>query len=74
MRRSMVKVIHDDLRPFLPKIKVPTLLLWGEADTDTPISHAAIMEKEIPDCGLVKIPDAGHFSFLTDPDLTRRVL
>ena len=74
MRRSMVKVIHDDLRPFLPKIKVPTLLLWGEADTDTPISHAAIMEKEIPDCGLVKIPDAGHFSFLTDPDLTRLVL
>lgn len=74
MRESMVKVIHDDLRPFLSEIKAPTLLLWGEADTDTPLSHAEIMEKEIPDCGLVAIPEGGHFSFLTDPDLTRRVL
>lgn len=74
MRQSMVKVIHDDLRPALSSIDVPTLLIWGDADTDTPLSHAEIMEKEIPDCGLVKIPGGGHFSFLTDPELTRRVL
>ena len=74
MRQSMVKVINENLRPSLSSISVPTLLIWGDRDTDTPPEHAEIMEKEIPDCGLVMIRGGGHFSFLTDPDLTRRVL
>lgn len=74
MRQSMVKVIHDNLRPLLPRISCPTLLIWGELDTDTPLEHAFIMQKEIPDCGLVRIPGGSHFSFLSDPGLTSRVL
>lgn len=74
MRQSMVKVINENLHENLAKITSPTLLIWGDRDNDTPLEHAKIMEKNIPDCGLVVIPGGNHFSFLANPGLTRRVL
>jgi len=74
MRKSMVKVINSDMTERLHKITVPTLLIWGENDTATPISDAKLMEKLIPDCGLVTVRNAGHFSFADDFALTSRVL
>ena len=74
MRQSMVKVINEDMAARLPKVEAPTLLLWGEQDTDTPLYMAHTMEKTIPDAGLVVIPGAGHFSFLKDFPFTCRVL
>lgn len=74
MRKSMVSVINEDLSENLPKILAPTLLIWGDKDTDTPMYQAKKMESTIPDCGLVTISGGGHFSFLTDPVLTRNVL
>ncbi len=64
MRATMVKSVNQNLRPLLAKIQASTLLIWGENDTDTPISFGRIMEKEIPDAGLVILKDAGHFSYL----------
>ncbi|MDE0637344.1 MAG: alpha/beta hydrolase [Candidatus Poribacteria bacterium] len=64
MRATLVKSVNQNLRPLLPKIQASTLLIWGENDTDTPISFGKIMEKEIPDAGLVILKDAGHFSYL----------
>jgi pimeloyl-ACP methyl ester carboxylesterase len=64
MRETFVKVVNEDLKPLLPKIKTPTLLIWGENDTATPVSDARIMEKLIPDCGLVVLKNCGHYSFL----------
>ena len=64
MRATMVKSVNQNLRPLLPKIQASTLLIWGENDTDTPISSGRTMEKEIPDAGLVILKDAGHFSYL----------
>lgn len=64
MRKVFVKVVNQDLKPLLKEIKVPTLLIWGENDTATPLYMGKIMEKEIPDSGLVVLEDAGHFSYL----------
>ena len=50
-------------------MKAPTLLIWGTADTATPISDAKIMERLIPDAGLVAIEGAGHYSFLDSPGI-----
>lgn len=66
MRQVMVKAINEDLTNLLPNIKVPTLLIWGDKDTATPISDAQIMEKLIPDAGLVVLKNTGHYSFLED--------
>lgn len=67
MRGIMSKCISQDLKYCLPDIKAPTLLIWGENDTATPLSDAKLMEKRIPDAGLVSFPGCGHYSFLDNP-------
>ena len=64
MRAILSKVVNEDLKHVMPSIKCPTLLIWGEKDTATPIGDAKIMEKLISDAGLVSFPNAGHYSFL----------
>lgn len=64
LKETMKRILNEDLRNLLPKISVPTLLIWGTADTATPISDAKIMQKLIPDCGLVEYPGASHFAYL----------
>ncbi len=67
MRQVLVKAINTDLCYVMPKIKAPTLLIWGEKDTATPMRDAKIMKKLIPNSGLVSFPGAGHFSFVDNP-------
>ena len=74
MRQSMVKVLPCDYSDKLSLIKNPTLLIWGENDTDTPLSCAKVLEKGISDCGLVTVKGAGHFAFAQAPALTANVL
>ncbi|MBC8589491.1 alpha/beta fold hydrolase [Paratissierella segnis] len=66
MRRILVKVVNEDLKPILKDIKVPTLLIWGDKDDATPLYMAKIMEKEIEDSGLVILEGTGHYSYLED--------
>lgn len=68
MRKTFSNIVSEDLTPYLKEIQAPTLLLWGENDTSTPLSDAKIMEREIPDCGLVSFPHSGHFSYLDYPN------
>lgn len=74
MRQIMSKAINQDLTALLPSIQASTLLIWGEKDTATPMRDARIMEKNIPDAGLVSFPDAGHYSFLDQPGQFRAVI
>lgn len=74
MRQSMVAAVNEDSRDRLPRIAVPTLLIWGERDTATPLRDGQLMEKHIPDAGLVVLPNAGHFAFAERWDMCRRVL
>lgn len=67
MRNILVKVVNQDLKSYLPHIQAPTLLIWGENDTATPVRDAKIMERLIPDSGLAVLKNAGHFSFLDKP-------
>lgn len=67
MRQCLVKAVNEDLTPCLPHISCPTLLIWGGQDTATPLSDGQLMEKRIPDAGLVTLANAGHFSFADDP-------
>jgi len=74
MRKIFVKVINQDLEPYLSDIKASTLLVWGEKDMDTPVSYGKIMEEKIPDAGLVVLPGAGHFSYLDQLPWFMRIL
>lgn len=73
MRMVMSKCVNEDLKSVMPSIKAPTLLVWGENDTATPLSDAHTMEKLIPDAGLASFPGCGHYSFLDNPGGFRAV-
>lgn len=67
MRATLVKVVNEDLESFIGQVKCPTLLIWGDLDTATPIGDAKRMEELIADAGLVVCEGAGHFSFAEQP-------
>jgi pimeloyl-ACP methyl ester carboxylesterase len=64
MRRTFVKVIQLDLTEYYACFHSSTLLIWGDADTETPLWMAKEMEKRIPDCGLVVLEGGSHFAYL----------
>lgn len=74
MRQVLVNVVNEDLTDLLPKIKQEVLLIWGTADTATPVSDAEKMEKLLPNAGLARIEGAGHFSFLENAPVFNAVL
>ena len=74
MRAIMSRVVNEDLTPLIPKVKAPTLLIWGENDTATPLADAKKMNSLLPDSGLVSFPGCGHYSFLDNPGQFARVL
>ena len=73
MRGTFVKVVNQDLKGYLKDIKASTLLIFGDQDTDTPLYFGQIMEREIPDAGLVVLKGAGHFAYLERGDEFARI-
>jgi pimeloyl-ACP methyl ester carboxylesterase len=65
---QLLVMAEADQRDLLPRIAVPTLLIWGELDARSPLTVARQFEQEIPDTKLVVIPDAGHLSNLEQPE------
>lgn len=64
LRETFVRVVNEDLLPYAARVACPTLLFWGEKDEDTPLWQGKLLEKTIPDAGLVVYPGAGHYSYL----------
>jgi pimeloyl-ACP methyl ester carboxylesterase len=68
MRTALLVMAEADQRDLLPRIAVPTLLIWGERDGRSPLSVARQFEDAVPGAKLVVIPDAGHVSNLEAPE------
>lgn len=73
MKKTLVLAVNEDLTNCLKNITAPTLLFWGDKDDATPLSDAKIMEKKIPDAGLVVLTGGSHFSFLENTPYFLRV-
>ena len=56
-----------DTRVLLPKIRIPTLLIWGDADVRSPLTVAHQMHDAIPGARLAVLSGAGHISNLEKP-------
>jgi pimeloyl-ACP methyl ester carboxylesterase len=74
MRPTLVRLVNSDLREYLPRISVPTLLVWGADDTDTPVADGRLMELLIPDAGLVVLEGAGHYSYIDQAPRFARIV
>jgi pimeloyl-ACP methyl ester carboxylesterase len=68
LRNEVLVMAEADQRDLLPRIAVPTLLIWGEQDVRSPLSVARTFEHAIPNTRLVVIPDCGHVSNLEQPE------
>ena len=66
MRSTFIKVVNQNLKPYLKKITAPTVLIWGEFDKDTPIYMAKQINKGIKGSTLHILENCGHFSYLDD--------
>lgn len=67
MRKTFVNIVNENLSPLLSKITVPTLIIWGNKDKETPIYMARKFNKKIIGSGLVVLKNAGHYSYLEQP-------
>ena len=59
---------ETDLRPVLPTVDVPTLVLHGAADVRSPLANAEALHAAIPRSQLVVLPGLGHACVVEDPD------
>lgn len=68
LRETFLQIVKEDLSGDLVRMQVPTLLLWGNHDTETPIAFGRKMNTLIQGSRLIILPDAGHFIFLDKPE------
>jgi pimeloyl-ACP methyl ester carboxylesterase len=61
--RAMARSLAEaDLRDILPRITVPTLLLYGDEDVRAPLTVAQDLHTRIPASRLAVMPGVGHMS------------
>lgn len=67
--RLMAKALAEaDTRELLPRIRVPTLLIWGDEDARSPLDVAEQFRAAIPGARLEVIRGVGHVSNLEASD------
>jgi pimeloyl-ACP methyl ester carboxylesterase len=71
---AMRGILADDIRPLLPRISAPTLLIWGEHDPVTPVEDAESIARLVPGARLVLIDGASHNPMADQPEVFNREL
>ncbi len=66
VRETFRRVVAEDLRPDMQRVASPTLLLWGDNDTETPVSDAREAHGLIAGSRLETLP-GGHYVFVDRP-------
>ena len=65
---AIATITTHDTRAILPTIDVPTLVLVGSADDETPVAYAQAIVDLMPNARLQVIDGAGHLLNLEAPD------
>jgi len=66
--------VQADPAPFLARITVPTLVLWGQEDKVIPPAHAQRFAAALPQAQVILLPDVGHVPHEEAPQATLQVL
>jgi pimeloyl-ACP methyl ester carboxylesterase len=68
LKQIFINTINEDLRDSASKITIPTLLIWGAQDTDTPPADGRILAKLISHSSFILVAKAGHYTHLDAPE------
>jgi len=63
MRQTLVEVVNEDLSKYAREIEEPTLLIWGDQDTEAPVNDAKELEKIMIDAALIILPGT-HYAYI----------
>lgn len=67
LQETFKRVVGDDVRADAAQLTLPTLLLYGEQDTATPVWFGEAYHELLHDSTLEILPGAGHFVHLDRP-------
>jgi len=65
MKKTFINVIDEDLSDWMSGIRIPTLLIFGKKDTETPPTFGARMNQLIHNSEL-KFINGDHFAFMNN--------
>lgn len=74
LRQQKALIEREDLRPTLPLIQCPTLILCGSHDQLSPPALHEEMAKLIPHSSLQVLEHCGHLSTMEQPELVNQAL
>lgn len=60
LRETFKKIIAEDLSSLLPKISVPTLLVWGKNEAVVPVKIGREISARIPKAKFIVLPNTTH--------------
>lgn len=67
MRQTFKYVVNQNLKPYAKKIQTPTLLIWGQNDSATPLKIGKKLHKYIKNSELIVFLGKSHFCFYEEP-------
>lgn len=73
-RIMLVKAVNTDLKEQMKKITVPTLLIYGTLDQETPLSLGYQIKNNIKNSELIELEECGHFPYLERPSVFSIIL
>lgn len=68
LRNIFLNIVREDLTAAAKKITIPTLLIWGDCDTQTPINDGKKLNHLINNSQLKIINNIGHFPHRENPE------
>lgn len=74
LQETFKLIVADDVRADAAQLTMPTLLIYGEADEETPVWYGEQFRELIVNATLEILPGAGHFVHLDRPaDVARAI-
>lgn len=72
-RKVFNRIVNTHLNNLLPLIQIPTRIVWGKRDKDTPLYMAKQLKRGIKGSTLTVL-EGGHFSYIDSSDEFKSIL
>jgi len=74
LQDSFKKIVSDDVQEEAKRIRIPTLLIYGDRDEQTPLKYGETFHRLIPESKLEIVPNTGHFLLQEQPVVIERLI